>query len=77
MKKKLQEMDDYMCRAKKSPFVRFVEREGPTLIDLVGRSNPCAKEWQCGQGDCAPCEGRLEIAAEEEREALAKVTGEG
>ena len=47
------------------------------LIDLVSRSNSWAKEWQCGQGNCAPCEGRLMLAAEEEKEAIDLAYGDG
>ena len=40
LKGKLQEMDEYICKATNVPSVRFMERGGPTLRDQVRRTNP-------------------------------------
>ena len=40
LKKKLQEMEDCICKATNFPYMRFVERGGPTVMETVGKSNP-------------------------------------
>ena len=74
LKKKLQEVDRMLGEATNSPTVRFVERcGGGTVIDLLGRSNPWAKEWQCPRTNCLPCKGRYLLSTEED----ARKPGEG
>lgn len=50
----LQEKDEVSCKTANSPVIRFVERGGPTVLDVVGRKNPwvmpkeglCTLSWQ-------------------------------
>ena len=60
----LQEADNQLCKSANSPGLRLAERGGPTVLDIVGRSNPWAKEWSCSRKDCAPCNIRCLLAAE-------------
>ena len=70
LKKDLQEADEILCKTTNSPTVRFVERGGPTLMELVGKSNPWSREWFCPRKNCVPCKGRLLLAAEDAEERL-------
>ena len=67
LKRKLQELDDKVGEATGSPAARFVERcGGGTIIDLLGRTNPWAKDWACDRKECLICKGRCLLAGEEE-----------
>ena len=67
-------MDRMLGEATNSPTVRFIERcGGGTVIDLLGRSNPWAKEWQCPRTNCLPCKGRYLLSTEED----SRKSGEG
>ena len=68
LRKRLQEVDDTIGEATNAPAVRFVERcGGGTIIELLGCSNPWARDWSCNRQGCLPCEGRLLVAGEEEQ----------
>ena len=69
LRKTLQEMDEDICRTTNSPTARFIERGGPTVLELVGRNNPWGKEWICLCRNCLPCRSRGLLAAEQEEEA--------
>ena len=69
LRKLLQSKDEDLCRTTNTPTARFIERGGTTLVELVGRNNPWAKEWTCPRQDCLPCQGRMILAAEAEEEA--------
>ena len=62
LKKYLQEADEVICKTTNSLTVRFVERGGPTLMDLVGKNNPWSREWYCPRPNCYPCQGRRILA---------------
>ena len=48
LRKRLQEADDKLGVETNSPSVKFVERcGGSTLMDILTRSNPWIKEWNC------------------------------
>ena len=65
LRKRLQAEDDVIGEATGSPGVRFVERcGGDTIVSLLESSNPWAKDWSCGRGDCLPCKGRAMLASE-------------
>ena len=50
-----------------TPVCRFVERVGErTIMDLLGRSNPWAKDWWCDRKECLPCQGRQRLARDVE-----------
>ena len=68
LRKNLQKKDEELCRTTNSPTARFIERGGTTLIGLVGRNNPWAKDWACPRKSCLPCAGRGMLAAENEEE---------
>ena len=70
LRKSLQEADEVICKTTNSPTVRFVERGGPTLMDLVGKNNPWSRDWYCPRPNCYPCQGRQILAAEEVEESL-------
>ena len=69
LRKLLQRMDEDLCRTTNSPKARFIERGGPTLLDLVGRNNPWGREWTCPCRNNLPCQSRGLLAAEEEDES--------
>ena len=54
LRKLLQTQDEGLCRTTNTPTARFVERGGTTLIEMVGRNNPWAKEWSCPRDNCYP-----------------------
>ena len=68
LRKILQEIDEDLCRTTNSPTARFIERGGPTVLELVGRNNPWGKEWVCPRRKCLPCQSRGLLAAEQEQE---------
>ena len=73
LRKKMQEADDRIGEVTNVPAVRFVERcGGGTIIELLGSSNPWAKDWSCNRKGCLPCEGRLLLAGEEEMRPVPK-----
>ena len=45
-------------------------------MENIGKSIPWSGDWQCGRKECKPCEGRLELASEKERETLIIAGGE-
>ena len=60
----------------KSPAVRFVERcGGQTLGELLGSSNPWARDFRCGREGCIPCQGR-DLLAEEDSLKLIPAPGQ-
>ena len=66
LRKRLQEADDKLGVETNSPSVKFVERfGGSTLMDVLTRSNPWIKEWNCTRKECLPCKGRMMLACEE------------
>ena len=66
LRKTLQQLDDQLGECMKSPAVRFVERcGGQTLGELLGSSNPWARDFRCGREGCIPCQGR-DLLAEED-----------
>ena len=68
LRKNLQETDKLIGEATGSPRVKFIERCGRgTVMDVLGRSNPWAKDWQCPRKNCLPCKSRMMMAAEEEK----------
>ena len=44
-------------------------------MDIVGRTNPNAKEWYCTRTDCLLCQGRKIVGAEEGEETLKRAEG--
>ena len=65
LKKMIQEVDHRIGEATNTPSVKFVERcGGSTVMDLLSRSNPWAKEWHCGWKECLPSRGRPMLAFE-------------
>ena len=43
-RKRLQEVDNDICKVTDSPTERFIERDGPKVIETVGRTNSGAKD---------------------------------
>ena len=76
LKEKLQKVEENLTAELKCPSVRFVERGGRSLAETLSRNNPWAREGECPRKACPPCWGRRWLAAQEEREAIEKVTGE-
>ena len=74
LKNLLQTKDDSLAASLGAPAVRFVERVGDKIIDLVRQNNPWVSEGGSDRKDCLPCKGRLELGQEAELWATAKVT---
>ena len=73
VRRKMQEADNLIAEAKRTPGIRFVERcGGATIAELLGRSNPWAKMWECGRQQCLPCQGRALLAQEVEELEMAE-----
>ena len=53
--KRLKASDDMLTKHTGVPDIRFVERAGRTLMDLLGRSNPWASDQSCQRHNCLPC----------------------
>ena len=75
LKNQLQKAEEAITSELRVPSVRFVERGGRTVSDVLSRNNPWKVEAQCPRTKCPPCWGRICIAAEEERKAMDNVTG--
>ena len=56
--------------------VRFIERGGERVIDLLGQTNLWASEMSHERGNCLPCKGRQLLIKETEKRVMAKMTGE-
>ena len=52
--KMLEEEDERYRKGTKTKKIKFVERGGTTIIDILGRKNPWAREG-CDREDCLPC----------------------
>ena len=76
LRKKLQEMDYGVTKATNSPTVRIVDRGGPSIVDIIGRTNPLAREWFCPREDCQQCRSRQIISKDMEEKAVRLVDGE-
>ena len=74
LKEKLQKVEENLTAELKCPSVRFVERGGRSLAETLSRNDPWAREGECPRKACPPCWGRRWLAAQEEREAIEKVT---
>ena len=72
LKNLLQKIDDCLTGSLGSPAVRFLERGGSTIVDLLGKSNPWAKEAACGREGCLPCWGRAWLYSEKGRNGRSK-----
>lgn len=71
LRKRLQVIDDTIGESTRSPGLRFIERcGGQTIIDLLGRSNPWAKDLRCPREKCLPCAGKDILAREEEERKI-------
>ena len=62
LKRRLQKSHEKICKVTNSLTLRFVERERPTLIDIVGRNNPWTKEWSLPRENCYPYQERRLLA---------------
>merc|ERR1712105_111523 len=67
--------DNQLTEVLKTPGIRFVERCGPTVIDLLSRSNPWANEGYCPRKSCVPCSTRQWLTMEEENREITKQGG--
>ena len=75
LREELQRVEDVLITEMHTPGLRFVERGGETVTEVLGRNNPWSKESECGRKNCPPCWGRRWLAEKKEKESLALVTG--
>ena len=68
--KKLKRSDELLTKCTGAPDVRFVERAGRTVIDLLGRSNPWAAEQGCQRHSCLPCWSKYWLTEEADRQPI-------
>ena len=57
LKKLLQEAEDRLSRGRSTCRVRFIERAGPKIADLLSNKHPWAKE-SCDKPHCLPCKSK-------------------
>ena len=55
LKEKLQRAEENLTAELKCPSVRFVERGGRSLAEVLSRNNPWAGEGECQRKGCPPC----------------------
>ena len=72
----LQERDNQMAEIVGAPALRFVEKGGDTILDIIGQSDPWKGETYCQRTDCLHCKGRQVISQEREDLAAAMISGE-
>ena len=68
--KELKAADELLTLHTQSPEVRFVERSGQTIVDVMGRSNPWSSEQFCDRVNCKPCSSRTWLQEEADREPI-------
>ena len=62
LREELQRVEDTLTAKMNTPGIRFVERGGNTVTDILRRNNPWSKKGECSRKVCPPYWGRRYIA---------------
>ena len=77
LREEIQRVEETLTAEMRTPSIRFVERGGESVTQILERNNPWSKESECGRKVCPPCWGRRWIAMKKEEESMRLVSGEG